>query len=82
MWIVYYDDEDIEVILDIVLTYEDLTNYFKIFQEQYPGFKQIRPIPNLSEEGVLVHILEEEDTTLSIIRMIPRTTPSFAFEIR
>jgi hypothetical protein len=82
MWIVYYDDDDVELILDIVVSYEDLVNYFKLFQEQYPTFIQIRPIPNLSEEGVLVHILEEEDTTLSIIRMIPRSAPPIAFEIR
>ena len=82
MWIVYYDDDDVELILDIVVCYEDLTNYFKIFQDQYPNFKQIRPIPNLSQEGIRIHILEAEDATLSIIRMIPRSAPPIAFEIR
>jgi hypothetical protein len=82
MWIIYYYDENVEMILDVVSSYENLINYFRVFQEKYPTFRQIGPIPNLSEEGKLVILLESENATLSIIRMLPRSVPSFAFEIR
>ena len=85
MWIIYYYDDDAEVILDIVSSYENLVNYFRVFQEEYPALKQIGPIPNLSEEGKLVIILQGEDVFVSIVRMVPRSTPTFrrdAFEIQ
>ena len=83
MWIVYYDDDDAQMILDVVSSYENLVNYFRVFQEQYPAFRQVGPIPNLTEEGKLVLILQAHDIHVSIVRMLPRSTPSFnrdAFE--
>ena len=77
MWIVYYDDDDAQMILDVVSSYENLVNYFRVFQEQYPAFRQVGPIPNLSEEGKLVLILQTHDIHVSIVRMLPRSTPSF-----
>jgi hypothetical protein len=83
MWIVYYDDDDAQMILDVVSSYENLVNYFRVFQEQYPAFRQVGPIPNLTEEGKLVLVLQAHDIHVSIVRMLPRCTPSFkrdAFE--
>ncbi len=83
MWIVYYDDDDAQMILDVVSTYENLVNYFRVLQEQYPAFRQVGPIPNLSEEGKVVLVLQRHDIQISIVRMLPRSTPSFnrdAFE--
>lgn len=77
MWIVYYDDE---MILDVVSSYENLVNYFNVFRERYPMYTQIRPIPNISEEGKFVAILKAKDITIYIVRMLPRSEPSFAFE--
>jgi hypothetical protein len=83
MWIIYYDDDDAQFILDIVSTYENLVNYFRVFQEQCPGLRQVGPIPNLTEEGKLVLVLQAHDIRVFIVRMLPRSTPSFnrdAFE--
>ena len=77
MWLVYYNDDDIEIMLDIVSSYENLVNYLKVFQEEYPSLKQICPIPNLSEECKFISVLEGEDVSISIVRMLPRNTPSF-----
>jgi hypothetical protein len=83
MWIVYYADDDAQLILDVVSTYENLVNYFRVFQEQFPTFRQVGPIPNISEEGKFVLVLQSYDIRVSIVRMLPRSTPSFnrdAFE--
>jgi hypothetical protein len=83
MWIVYYDDDDAQLIIDIFSSYENLVNYFRVLQEQYPAFRQVGPIPNLSEEGKVVLVLQAQDIQISIVRMLPRSTPSFkrdAFE--
>ena len=80
MWIVYYADDDSQIILDVVSTYENLVNYFRVFQEQYPTFRQVGPIPNISEEGKFVPILQAYAMQVSIVRMLPRSTPSFEFD--
>jgi hypothetical protein len=77
MWIVFYNDDDAEIILDVVSSYENLLNYLRLFQEECPCLRQIGPIPNLSEEGKLIRVLESTDAVVSIVRMLPRNAPSF-----